>query len=709
MHTPRGSICVLTFAVSSAMLIVPLTSSPQNAAPASSFTAKSFGQSYPRFHHLTQGAPPLLGPPILSPTGSTSTTSVPAIAVADFNGDGKLDVIVVNESTSQTQNATIAVLLGNGDGTFQSPKTYDSGASYSWVAVGDVNNDGKTDIITAHGEIGVMLGNGDGTFQTMTDVTANAGALAIADVNNDGKPDLLVASYEGLNGDSSLGVLLGNGDGTFQPQVNYDTPTGENAVSIAVADFNGDGNPDIAIANTCDECGDFFFAQVDIFLGNGDGTFQTATVISPLGAYGASVYVTDINKDGKPDLVIASVCSDHTCAIDTSVGVLLGNGDGSFQSSPGADTGTREINWATAGDVDGDGNPDVIAATSAGYVVVALGNGDGTFQSPLDYSTDGDPSQIVMGDFNGDHKTDVVAVNACTGNPCSQEGDVALLLNVIGDAAVMLSPASLNFNSQAVNIPSIAQMVTLTDYGGSALQLTSIAAVGNFSETNNCPIGRTLGINASCTISVTFTPGATGSRSGSINVADSAPDNPQSLPLRGVGDDFSLASSPPSVTVTPGQAANYTVTASAIGEFTQNISFACSGQPTGSTCTISPGTASLASGLATVSVAIVTTGSSSGSLIPQNGYGNWLAAFFLLPGLMALSVQRKTRRHVARHAWLLLCGVAMCLGTSSCGSSSSGGNSSGTQAGTYTVTISAVYSSGGASLQHSALLKLIVQ
>jgi hypothetical protein len=218
--------------------------------------------------------------PFLPAVTYNSGGSTPvSIAVADLNGDSNFDLVVANQDSS-----AVAVLLGNGDGTFQTAESYSSGGIFTEsVAVADVNGDGKPDLLVANENsvLGVLLGNGDGTFQAVVTYDSGGGSsrsLAVADVNGDGKPDLVVANC-GTNdctGFSTASVLLGNGDGTFQTAVSY--PSGCcNSLSIAVADVNSDGNPDLLVANACTivsfAC--LGHGTVGVLLGNGDGTFRS--------------------------------------------------------------------------------------------------------------------------------------------------------------------------------------------------------------------------------------------------------------------------------------------------------------------------------------------------------------------------------------------------------------------------------------------------
>ena len=290
------------------------------------------------------------------------------VAIGDVNGDGKPDIVVVNQcasnpgTTSCSTTGNVAVLLGNGDGTFQAAVTYDSGGYQSFaVAIADVNGDGKPDLLVVNycgssnacsgdGTVAVLLGNGDGTFQssvTYDTGAAESDAIAVGDVNGDGKPDLIVANLCqvgtcDLEGDESgsVSVLLGKGAGIFQQTANY-VPDAIGTNAVAVADVNGDGKLDIAASSSCagpraDECGT---GSVLVFLGNGDETFQTGQSLSLSALGAANLVIADFNGDGNLDLAISSICApDGACPNSasgpspSSAGVLLGNGDGTFQA-----------------------------------------------------------------------------------------------------------------------------------------------------------------------------------------------------------------------------------------------------------------------------------------------------------------------------------------------------------------------------------------
>ena len=196
--------------------------------------------------------------------------------------------------------SNVSVLLGNGDGTFQPAASYTAGEGPAALALGDFTQDGKLDLAvgdfycgTPCGRVIVLLGNGDGTFQSPVSYSAGAQPISLAaeDLSGDGKMDLVEAN----NSSSNVSVLLGNGDGTFQAAVNYGVSS--DAVSVALGDFNGDARPDLAVA-------DLYSNEVSLLLGNGDGTFQPA-VNYPVGSNPNSVAVGDFDGDGRLDLAVA--------------------------------------------------------------------------------------------------------------------------------------------------------------------------------------------------------------------------------------------------------------------------------------------------------------------------------------------------------------------------------------------------------------------
>ena len=228
------------------------------------------------------------------------------IATGDFNGDGKLDLASANEADS-----SVSVFLGNGSGGFSTHVDYAVDFNPTWMISADLNMDGNLDLVTANAggnSVSVLLGNGDGTFQPAVTYPVTSGAnpyvVAAGDFNHDGKLDLAVANAYTNN----VSILIGNGDGTFQPHVDY--PTGLFPYAVEVGDFNADGALDLAVSNSeCPVPTSNCPGTVSILFGNGDGTFQQQ-VDYPVGLYPVGVTAADLNGDGGSDLAVANAYSN---------------------------------------------------------------------------------------------------------------------------------------------------------------------------------------------------------------------------------------------------------------------------------------------------------------------------------------------------------------------------------------------------------------
>jgi uncharacterized repeat protein (TIGR01451 family) len=429
-------------------------------------------------------------------------TTPGGVAVGDFNGDGKLDIAVANAGSGN-----VSILLGNGDGTFQAAMNFSAGNNPTVVAAGDFNGDGKLDLAlfqpgnlssSLSGCVSILLGNGDGTFQAPKNLALGPAAtvIAVADFNLDKKSDLAVYNTH------SVGIYLGNGDGTFQPVIGVSTPSADGN-ALVVADFNGDSKPDLAFTFSNQIPFEQAAAGVGILLGNGDGTFSAGTTLAFTDSFGpvyaTSVLAADLNHDGKVDLLIGSSeegvrCGLFCTATLTRISVFLGNGDGSFmgrqivasaevttpQSSSNPINGDR-IDRPILADFNGDGKLDLvyrITHFSSGQVtssslIIQLGKDDGTFSSPLSSGLQNcNPfadSIAAAHDLNGDTLTDLIALGATN--------DIDVLLNTSpnsgADLGILSSAASpepvgiggnLTYTAHVLNQgPQNATGVTFTD------------------------------------------------------------------------------------------------------------------------------------------------------------------------------------------------------------------------------------------------------
>lgn len=372
------------------------------------------------------GAPKVARLRVKAPTASSGPTIVgrsfdvggTALALADLNGDGKLDVVTSDSNA-------ISVLLGDGAGGFQAPVDYAAGTGASSPAVGDLNGDGALDIVVSNfrsSSVSVLLGAGDGSFPTHTDyaVAPYPQGLAIGDLNGDGRLDLVV----GANPDSlsqstgAVSVLLGNGDGTFQTHKEYATPYG--VFKVRLADLGNDGTLDIITVNQEDQVTqDASGNAMSVLLGNGDGTFQRHFEHSlPQGYNPLEVAVGDVNADGFPDLVIGDRAFQRA-----DVSVLLSDRYGSLGSPVQISTGgPGYVTGVAISDVNGDGKLDIVAASQGagvnqyGSISILFGQGDGTFPTNTQLSAGTpQPVRVTTGDLNGDGKLDVVFTSSFDG------------------------------------------------------------------------------------------------------------------------------------------------------------------------------------------------------------------------------------------------------------------------------------------------------
>jgi len=379
----------------------------------------------------------------LNPVKFSVRTSPSAIATADFNLDGKPDFAVAN-----TQSNNISVVVNKSDGAFQAAVNYSVGSAPVWIAAGDFDGDGKVDLIVANNssnDLSVLLGNGDGTFARAAGVALSAAPVSIwvGDINRDGKLDVIVIeSTSATRLAHTATILLGNGDGTFKSLGDL-SGVGSVPIAVAIADFNQDGNPDLAVVNNVP----IGSGSVSILLGDGQGGFGPASSYTT-GIDSDPIAVGDFNGDGKVDIAVGNLGP-------RTVSILLGNGDGTLQPDAEYSTGGQGQSMV-AGDFNGDGKLDLAVADFGGEassVSVVMGNGDGTFGSHIDFAAGLTITALVAGDFNSDGELDIAVVDQAN-------NDVKLLLNSGGATLnISSSNSSSNFGDSVTFTATVAHLL----------------------------------------------------------------------------------------------------------------------------------------------------------------------------------------------------------------------------------------------------------
>lgn len=470
---------------------------------------------------------------------TSQTTALPRAAFGvtpgDFDGDGNLDIATID-------SAGISIWLGNGDGTFRVGPIYPL-RQCVFIAAADFNRDGHLDLAVtrSNGSVAILLGYGDGSFRAPVDYAVGSGpqGLAIGDFNGDGVPDMAVANAGFVNGTytgNTVSILLGNGDGTFGAQEVFKTANGP--LSITTADFGGAGRVDLAIATASS------FGTVSVLRGNGDGSFQASadypTSTNP-NAMARTITTADLNGDGVIDFVAADLV--HSKAGEAmEISVLLGSLNGTWHQTQTYNAGLVTDSSAIAdglsgtvlADLDGDGKLDLI--TVGKQISVQLGNGDGTFGAPVFYPVS-DTTAAVAADFDNDGFLDLAAVGI----------SMTVLRN---SPAVALSGGSGNFHPTHIRTVSSPVTAVLGNPNHLPLKLSGLQITGDFAQSNDC--GSELAASAQCSIAIRFSPQATGVRTGKLSVLDATGRTMGTLALSGQGttDGPVVTASPTSLTFT---------------------------------------------------------------------------------------------------------------------------------------------------------------
>ena len=635
--------------------------------------------------------------------GSTNAQVYPeAATIADVNGDGKADIIVSNDDGSD-----VTVLLGNGDGTVTVPSVGFAVGGYPYrpALVGDFNGDGLADILVGDDEFGYayLRGYGDGTFRSALNYYAatNSYGLEIAsgDFNGDGIPDFVVSGC--CNSALGISVFLSRADGSLMPGVNYGS--GGNLRSLVVADFNGDGKPDIAAV-------DQNLGLVNVFTGVGDGTFTLgsttfATDTSAKNPYG--IVAGDFNHDGKIDLAVVN-------GNGPDVGILLGAGDGTF-SAPTTYALSQYADGITAADLNGDGYLDLVIpldANPSNGVAILLGKTDntGTFNAEADVAA-GSASNFIpaVGDLNGDGKADLAFT---TSDSTNGQGVVVALGHGDGTfAAPILYPTTLQDTNLSFPYPAYVKMTDLDGDGNLDLIVTNAeygtvatlfgAGDGTFSAPTEYASG---GYAFGLALADVHGDGAVDA----ITAGDDFLGATVLLNNSGTATqpNFAITADTDTATVKAGVPATFNLTLTGKNGYTGTITFACSGLPAKATCTFAPASVVANGNLPIMTVLTIATTASHGAAPPAQGSQTSPAFWEGLSGLgifgmFLTGASKNRRRRLGVVLGVLL--LVMIFALAGCGSTTPG-----TPVGSHTVTVTATGTGANAPTQ-AMNLTVVVQ
>jgi len=695
------------------------------------------------------------GKGVLAPQTSNTAVKPYFVAAADIDGDGKLDAVTLVNSTDVNGNTvpSLVTLKGNGNGTFAAPVSYavggptPNGGFSSDLVLGNTHATGKPDaVFSQNGSLYLFTNKGDGTFASpvLLDTQNGFQALAVADVNGDGNADIVALTSTPVNSfdnTNSVLVYLSHGDGTFAAPVTIAASLSD-AQDMIVADINKDGKPDIVVVLSSTTAST---SSLTSYLGNGDGSFGTG-VNSTLGSlYNVSLATADVNGDGNPDLLIGACCGN------TLASIALGNGDGTFAANYGISIGpsTNAVGFA---DLNNDGRPDLLLATNQNLVTSLNEYGSAfTTLAPTTTTLTLSPAAPTAGQSVTFKAT--VAPTTGSGSPT---GTVTFLDGVVTLGTGSLSSGTASFTGSLAagthsitasyagdttyaasasatdklsvsSAPTLAATTTqLTASSTNAVSGTSISFKASVSETSGAAIptgtvtfsdGTTVIGTANLASGIaTFSTAALSVGTHNVTAAygGDAPNATSSSSAVAVtitaapAADFSVALNPSSGSVSPGSSATSTITITPSGGFSQAIGFTCSGLPANSTCTFSPASATPNGTSTSTSTLTVATNVKAASLStkPLSTQGG-LTSLAMLAGGGSLGFLLLRRRRKDPRLWLLQIGLlAAFVFTSAmigCGHSASATTT--TPAGTSQVTITAT----AGSTVHTATYSLTVQ
>jgi hypothetical protein len=553
-----------------------------------------------------------------------------------------------------------------------------TGAGATFVATGDLNGDGKPDMVVVNsgaGNISILLGTGGGSFTAPVNIAVGTlpADVAIGDVNGDGRPDLVVTNQ----GSDTVSILLNVGGGAFGAPLNLPLPAGSAPEGVAIADIDGNGTKDIIVSNAGSN-------SIVVFLGTGFGTF-TSAIPSTTGSAPSGVAVADFNGDGKLDLATSN--NDGTASI------LLGLGNGSFlpvtniNLSPSATSTCSDPDAIAVADLNGDSKTDIAIACTGGTVSILLSNGNGTFATPVSYSTingtaGSGPEAIAIADFDGVNGPDVVIADT-------------------SNAAVIL----LNNGNGTFGTATASSTVCATA-GNGAFGVTS----ADFNADGKPDLAVSNSIDGS--VSILLNAGSVTAGTGCSTTI-----NPPPTPA-----NFTITLTPTSVSTTAGTLVTYTVTVTPGPGFSEAVALTCSSDIPVSGCSLNPKIVTPRGGPVNSSLSVATNFHSSGGAqfgrvgpapAPASHSNKPLYAMLSLGGAGIFGLVLSTSARDKRKRWLgvviTVLGLLMILmALEGCGGKSFGGGGDRTPPGTYTVTGTGTAGFGSAAQTANGTATLVV-
>lgn len=671
------------------------------------------------------------------PNGMPGLTVPTAVTIADVNGDGNADLV-----SSNAESGDVTILLGNGDGTLNVPTFGYSvgGESYedprSAALVADFDGDGLADIVVPDYafSLAYLKGYNDGTFRAglsyyapaALDDWAYAIGMASGDFNGDGIPDIVIAG-DGDPNIAGITVFLSRGDGSLKPGVTYGT---SNCFAyVVVADFNKDGQPDLASNNHCT-------GEVQLFTGKANGTFVPGPAIATdvSNTYPSEMVVSDFDKDGYPDI---AVINENGESGYSSVGVLLNDGTGNLKPAVTYALSAFTYQGITVGDLNGDGTPDLVVPYNwSSAVAVLLGVGDGTFTQQPDVAvgTPGSdtncsitgllcPAAVTLADVDGDGNMDIVATlldgsgqdiviipGAGTTDGVPSFGTPTYLASSLQlNAAGWPYPATI----QAMDIDGDGNLdfvYTNASYG--TLGVLYGAGGGKFYDPVEYPVGgwpwrfAVADVNNDGTKDIVVADDAFSGVTVLLNAAGT-----------GTKANYAVTADSDTQTVTAGGTATFNLTMTPTNHYDGTITFACTGLPDKSSCTFNPTSAVMDGHTpATVQLTITTTAATTSTASLHNHTSIMLAmslSGMALFGMLVIGSLPKRRRLMGIMLGMVI--VVMMISLIACGGSSNTHHTTtipGTPAGNYTVTATATGTAGsygGNTSDHPMTITLTVQ